>query len=543
MHRPDERDDADHCLLGVVTEGSFSRGLRVRLLDPAAVEHLRVGSFVVLEGDRHRYFGMVTDLSLDTTDSAIAADPPLRSSFASRILRGTQAYAVAEIRPSLELEHGNAEPQPARTIPPHFAHLRQATAEDFAAVFGHEDATHFALGTPPAMDIPVPIDLAELVKRSNGVFGQSGSGKSVLTRLLLIGLILADEVSVLLFDMHNEYARALADQPQLVGLLELFGPSRVHVYTLDDRTERSAAARTIHIGLDQIEPGDIELLAEELNLNPTFATVAHHLYGRFGREWIVRTQEFDSEAVKAFCSETGVAEASVNALRSKLGRLVNRPYIRSSLDFSVIDEIIQKLQKGTHVIVQFGKNDSFLDYMLVANLLTRRIHSRYTEEVLEAQLAGGETKVRPLVIVLEEAHKFLTPEAARQSIFGTIAREMRKYRVTLLIVDQRPSSIDREILSQLGTKIIGPLSDQQDIEAVLTGVADRSGLRNLLANLSPRQECVIVGHAVRMPVAIRTRPYRREDMFALVRSRPGHSDGSERAREERLRRLLTGQRG
>jgi len=526
-----------------VTEGSFSRGLRVRLLDPAAVERLRVGSFVVLEGEHHRYFGMVTDLSLDTTDSAITADPPLHSPFVSRILRGTQAYAVAEIRPSLELEHGRAEPQPARTIPPHFASLRQATADDFAAVFGREDATHFALGTPPAMDIPVPIDLNELVKRSNGVFGQSGSGKSVLTRLLLIGLIMADEVSVLLFDMHNEYARAPADQPQLVGLLELFGPSRVHVYTLDDRTEKSATARTIQIGLDQIEPGDIELLAEELNLNPTFATVAHHLYARFGREWIQRTQEFDNEAVKAFCSDTGVAEASVNALRAKLGRLTSRPYIRPSLDFSVIDDIILKLQRGTHVIVQFGKNDSFLDYMLVANLLTRRIHSKYTEEVLEAQQAGGETKVRPLVIVLEEAHKFLTPEAARQSIFGTIAREMRKYRVTLLIVDQRPSSIDREILSQLGTKIIGPLSDQQDIEAVLTGVADRSGLRNLLANLSPRQECVIVGHAVRMPVALRTRQYQRDELLELVRSRTGYADGSGSAHHERFRRLLTGPRG
>jgi len=107
-------------------------------------------------------------------------------------------------------------------------------------------------------------------------------------------------------------------------------------------------------------------------------------------------------------------------------------------------------------------------------------------------------------------------------------------------VDQRPSSIDREILSQLGTKIIGPLSDQQDIEAVLTGVADRSGLRNLLANLSPRQECVIVGHAVRMPVAIRTRPYRREELLEIVRARSGQPDGSGRTRDEALRRLLTG---
>ena len=525
----------DNAFLGVVTDGRFSQGLRVRLLDPAAVERLRVGSFVVLEGDERRYFGMITDLALDTTDAALLADPPIRSPFLSRIVRGTHAYATAEIRPSLVLEPESDQPQPARSIPTHFARLRQATVDDFALVFGHEDSTHFALGTPPAMDIPVPLDLAELVKRSNGVFGQSGSGKSVLTRLLLVGLVLADQVSVLLFDMHNEYAHAPTDQPELIGLLELFGPSRVQVYTLDDRTERSASARTIQIGLDQIEPEDIELLAEELNLNPTFATVAHHLRARYGPRWIRQTLEFDTEAVKEFCASTGVAEASVNALRAKLGRLANRPYIRETLDTSVIDEIIGKLQRGTHIIVQFGRWDSFLDYMLVANLLTRRIHDRYTEDVLQAQQAGGQSTLRPLVIVLEEAHKFLTPEAARQSIFGTIAREMRKYRVTLLIVDQRPSSIDREILSQLGTKVIGPLSDQHDIEAVLTGVADRSGLRSLLANLSPRQECVIVGHAVRMPVAIRTRQYRREEILALVRGRGKTMD------DERHLRLLLGQ--
>ncbi len=522
-------------LLGVVTDGSFSQGLRVRLLDPSAVERLRVGSFVVVEGDEHRYFGMVTDLALATTDTALTADPPLHSPFLHRVLRGTHAYATAEIRPSLVLQVGSEQPQPARTIPPHFARLRQATAEDFACVFGQEDATHFALGTPPAMDIPVPLDLEELVKRSNGVFGQSGSGKSVLTRLLLAGLILADHVSILLFDMHNEYARAPSDQPELVGLAELFGNTRVQIYTLDDRTDRSAAARTIQIGLDQIEPEDIELLAEELNLNPTFATVAHHLRASFGKDWIIKTRALDADHVKEFCARTGVAESSLNALRSKLARLVQRPYMQQSLDTSVIDEIIAKLQKGTHIIVQFGRYDSFLDYMLVANLLTRRIHERYTEEVLEAQRFGSEISIRPLVIVLEEAHKFLTPEAARQSIFGTIAREMRKYRVTLLIVDQRPSSIDREILSQLGTKIIGPLSDQQDIEAVLTGVADRSGLRNLLANLSPRQECVIVGHAVRMPVAIRTRDYRRSELLNLVRARTGKTT------DERRLRLLIGE--
>jgi DNA helicase HerA-like ATPase len=525
-----EQDGFGH--LGVVTEGSYSTGLVVRLFPDCDAEGLRIGSFVVLEGERHRYFGTITDIRLRATDAALTADPPARgSAFVRRVVRGTHAYVTVDVRPALVLEDPlsltGSKPKPARTIPAHFAMLRHATPLDFELVFGKEDRCRFALGTPPMMDIPIPIDLDVLVQRSNGIFGMSGSGKSVLTRLILFGLVKADIASALIFDMHSEYARAPIDQPEITGLAELFGHSRIRVFTLDPLTDDAAASRSVRIGLNQIEPEDIELLAQELNLNPTFTTVAHHLRRRFGERWIARVLSFSDEDVKEFCSETGAHPASVDALRSKLPRIADRPYVVEQADSSVLDDILTHLERGRHVILQFGRYDSLLDYMLVANLVTRRIHQRYVEQALtQGQLGAPASQRRRLVIVLEEAHKFLAPEAARQSIFGIIAREMRKYWVTLLVVDQRPSGIEPEVLSQLGTKIIGPLADQHDIDAVLTGVSDRSQMRNLLANLSPQQECLVVGHAVPMPILLRTRSYdgqalRRE----LQRSGIGAADG------------------
>ena len=111
------------------------------------------------------------------------------------------------------------------------------------------------------------------------------------------------------------------------------------------------------------------------------------------------------------------------------------------------------------------------------------------------------------MITIEEAHKFLTPEVASQTIFGTIAREMRKYYVTLLVVDQRPSSIDNEVLSQIGTRIVALINDERDIEAVFTGVSGASGLKTVLASLDSKQQALVMGHAVPMPVVIRTREY------------------------------------
>ncbi|HET9013962.1 MAG TPA: ATP-binding protein [Thermomicrobiaceae bacterium] len=507
--------------LGVVTEGSFSAGLTVRLAPTCPTEQLRVGSFVVLESASARYFSLIMDMRLRVTDQALTADPPAsRSAFVRRALAGAQTYATVEVRPHLMLENTDSMegpgPGPVRTIPMHFATLREANTVDFNLVFGAESKTRFALGTPPTMDIPIPIDLEELVTRSNGVFGQSGTGKSVLTRLLLFGIVKSDVASALIFDMHNEYARARIDEPGIAGLVDLFGESRVRVFSLDRST---GASRDFRVGLNQIEPEDVELLASELNLTPTFAATAHQLHARFRSRWMQRLLEMNADDVAAFCAETGSHQGAVDALRQKLARVRDRDYVVISAEDSAIDDILAHLQRGDHVVLQFGRYDSLLDYMLVANIVTRRIHRQYTDQINDAESSGNVAgHPRRLVIVLEEAHKFLAPEVAHQSIFGKIAREMRKYAVTLLVVDQRPSGIDPEVLSQLGTRISGLLTEQRDIDAVLTGAGDRNHLRGMLASLKPKQECLIVGHAVPMPIMLHTRTYDRQELMAELRA-------------------------
>ena len=68
--------------------------------------------------------------------------------------------------------------------------------------------------------------------------------------------------------------------------------------------------------------------------------------------------------------------------------------------------------------------------------------------------------------------------------------------MTLLVVDQRPSQIDSEVMSQLATRISGLLTDEADIAAVLSGTGDRAALRSMLASLEPSQQILVVGHAI-----------------------------------------------
>jgi DNA helicase HerA-like ATPase len=172
-----------------------------------------------------------------------------------------------------------------------------------------------------------------------------------------------------------------------------------------------------------------------------------------------------------------------------------------------VDDIFRRLNLGTSVVLEFGTyGNTLAAYVLVANFLTRRIHGRYVQQ---KNLAAGRKadEPRPVVIVIEEAHKFLDPTIAGHTIFGTIARELRKYNVTLLIVDQRPSGIDDEVMSQIGTRVTCLLDNEADIRAVFSGVSGAGALREVLARLDTRQQALILGHAVPMPVVVRARDY------------------------------------
>ena len=77
----------------------------------------------------------------------------------------------------------------------------------------------------------------------------------------------------------------------------------------------------------------------------------------------------------------------------------------------------------------------------------------------------------------------------------------------MLVVDQRPSGIDAEVLSQIGTRITCQLNDERDIDAIFTGVSGGSHLRTVLATLDSREQALVLGHAVPMPMMVRTRKY------------------------------------
>jgi hypothetical protein len=497
--------------LGVVTGGSFVKGLNARL--DQSVEDIRVGKFVVIRGEKHEFFSMVTDIVLEATNQKVLIDPPEGDGFVREVLTGTSTYGTITLTPRLMLPTTLEEAlQPVRTIPAHFSTLYEASEEDFTLVFGQEGPASFEIGRPLDMDVPVRLNLERFVERSNGVFGKSGTGKSFLTRLLLCGTIAANTASNLVFDMHSEYGWGATSEggTAVKGLRQLFG-SDVRVYTLfhpHSTRQRSGVDGELKIGLNQVDVDDVIPLQDELNLSSTATESSYLLADRFKERWMTTLLNMDPEEMKEFAESNGAHPGSLSALRRKLLQVKRLGFVQEHADFSMVDGMIAKLEQGQHVVLDFGGYDSALAYMLVANILTRRIHRRWEQQSHIYQDSGNMAdKPRQLMITIEEAHKFLNPTTAKQTIFGTIAREMRKYSVTLLVVDQRPSSIDSEVMSQLGTRITALLNDDKDIDAVFAGVSGSGGLKAVLATLDTRQQALVLGHAVPMAVVVRTRPY------------------------------------
>ena len=531
--------------VGYIIGGGLKEGFRIRLTVPA--DQVQEGSFVVCDSGRFRYYGLITDLQLGATDPRFADEKTDRLQPAiQQALLGQTLYTTLAMYPTLMLDRGPEDdprqymdwqervargeespgPKPVKTVPAHHAEVRQADEGDVAVIFGEAGVGMFVVGHTIEQGYPVRLDLNKFVKRSSGIFGATGTGKSFLTRMILAGLMREDVAAALVFDMHNEYAFDDIDADQaakVFGLKSLFS-RQVRVAALG----KGAMVRghqpdfTLELALGDFLINDIELLSEALNLTDTAAVTLNALERAFGSHWFndfmnlePGATETDPETGKSnpapnsvafWARQNNVHEKAAEALHRKLKLIAGKPYVVANPAQDAVREIVDQLENGRHVILGFGEYDNDLDYLLVSNLLTRRIRQHWVKRTEDFKSLGLSAP-RPLVIAIEEAHKLLNPFLARQTAFGIIARELRKYFVTLLVVDQRPSGIDDEIMSQLGTRVTGWLGDEDDIRAVLTGLAGRDQLRGMLARLQEKEEVLLLGWGVKMPIPVKSRRY------------------------------------
>lgn len=382
--------------------------------------------------------------------------------------------------------------------------LRIATAEDMRRIFSPHDVEHIQVGTVyPTQDVRAPIFFNQLLSRHFAVIGSTGTGKSTTVALLLNRIIsAAPKGHVVVLDPHGEYSRAFGKAARVWDVSNLQIP-----YWIMNLEEHCEAFITTGGDDRQIDAGIMAkclLKARQKShdaANLRKITADSPVSYRY------------SDLVDALQDEAGRLEKQADAqhytrLRMNIEQLFadrrfdfvfNAGYLNNSLTELLGDLLrIPVDDKPVSIIDLAGVPSEIVD--VVVSILARLIFDYAIWSPREQRL--------PVLLVCEEAQRYLpnrsteTPISVQRQL-DRIAREGRKYGVSLGLITQRPSEVSETALSQCGTVVAMRLNNQKDqaqVKAILS-----EGLRSFVDIIPALQnrECIVCGEGVPVPMRVR----------------------------------------
>ncbi|QOZ42202.1 ATPase [Bradyrhizobium sp. CCBAU 53340] len=432
------------------------------------------------------------------------------------------------------------------------------TERDLRRIYGGTQDDQIMIGTlSSAENIEVRLSLDGLVTRHSAILGSTGSGKSTTVASLLRSIVQpiatsgASGARILLLDLHGEYAAALADvakvfsatpqpgeQPLFVPFWALeagelldfvagdLGDNQSIAFT--DKIQELKERRIAVAGLPGLDPQSLTVDSPvPFSLKQLWYELVDFETMTFTgpqRDQPALENPGDPDSLKppkykphAMGNTGPFLNQAAKGIRRQLNLLRSRLLDRR-FDFilhpgpwepdatGVTEQDLDTLLQGW---LGHDKPLTILDLSGVPSaVLVRLIGSilRITYEALfwsREKTEGG--VLRPLLVVMEEAHRYVSPESGNVAadMVKRIAKEGRKYGVGAMLVSQRPAEIDETVLSQCGTLIGLRLSNPADRSRVKGALPDNlSGLMDLLPVLRTG-EAIIAGEAARLPVRCR----------------------------------------
>ncbi len=384
--------------------------------------------------------------------------------------------------------------------------------QDLVTIYKSSDPSAITIGAlSQAPDIPAVISVDSLLSRHFAVVGTTGTGKSTAVTLIL-HLIAKHKLNqrILVLDPHNEYTSAFGNKANTISADTLDLP-----FWLLNLEEFQQVVFRGRAG----SQAAIDALRE-------FIPKAKTLY-RYGAQKGVRrkggpgaTFTADTPVPYRFADLMKLMDEEIGSLDGAMRRLTLRQ-LRGRLEAVVNDPRFSFM---------FGSHDATdriedvlgniyrvpLDNMPITVFQMSGIPSEVVNSVASVlcRLAfdialASQSKVKTLV-VCEEAHRYIPSDvnsafAPTRAAIARIAKEGRKYGVSLAIITQRPNELDPTILSQCNTIFSLRLGNDADQDVMRKAIA--SGSRSTLAFLSSLadRECIAFGSAVSTPMRMRFR--------------------------------------
>jgi len=366
---------------------------------------------------------------------------------------------------------------------------------------GEVGAAHIGSLLLRESDVPVALDVKELVSTHMAILAGTGSGKSYTAGVLIEELLLPhNRAAVLVFDPHGEYGTLtdMRGHPAFQGS-DGYTP-KVKILTPED----------IRIRVSSLDYYDIMTLLPDMSdrqqsiLNKAYRLLQRHKQGehRWGiQDLIAAVREADMQVDEEGNEKSG---SSAPALEWKLERLERSQYFHT-FEHTVAPRDL--FEPGQVTVLQMNEISQEEQQVICAAVLRQSNQARMNTQRELIKPEDENFLPYPVFIIVEEAHRFAPAnEPSRcKAVLRTILSEGRKFGLGMGLITQRPGKIDSDVLSQCMSQFIMRIVNPVDQESLKYGV-EAAG-RDLLKELPAltKGQIIVAGACVNTPVLCKVR--------------------------------------
>jgi uncharacterized protein len=219
-----------------------------------------------------------------------------------------------------------------------------------------------------------------------------------------------------------------------------------------------------------------------------------------------------SELTNIIQTEMGKLDKATNTapfmrLRSKIEEMKADPRYNFMFSGMLVGDTLTDFLSKIFRLPSGGKPISIIDVSAVPSDITSTVVAVLSRLVFDYAIWSRNEPQRPILLVCEEAHRYIPSDrvakaSAVRTILERIAKEGRKYGVSLGLITQRPSDLAEGVLSQCGTIISMRLNNDRDQAFVRAAMPE--GARGFLDSIPAlrNRECIICGEGVSIPIRV-----------------------------------------
>ena len=378
-----------------------------------------------------------------------------------------------------------------------------ATSSDLRQIYASDGRASVSIGKVfPTRDIRAGLYVDSLLGKHFALLGSTGTGKSTSAALVLHRICEhAPHAHIVMIDPHGEYMEAFKNTGQLLDVSNLQMP-----YWLMNFEEHCEVFVTNRGRDRQI---DCEILAKCL----IQARMKNRLAESIGKITVDSPIPYLlSDLTGAIQNEMGRLDKASNSapfirLRSKIDEIKGDPRYQFMFSGMLVGDTMREFLARIFRLPANGKPISIIDVSSIPSEITSTVVAVLARLTFDYAIWSREEQTRPILFVCEEAHRYVPNEKNADNssvghILSRIAKEGRKYGVSLGLITQRPSDLAEGVLSQCGTIIAMRLNNERDQAFVKAAMPE--GARGFLDSIPAlrNRECIICGEGVAVPMRV-----------------------------------------